>query len=235
MKIIFDFSPNCSKKTRDKKKIKFVIIHYTGMQSEIESIKRLKNPNSRVSCHYLINRKGYVTQMVEDKRIAWHAGKSKWKNFVNLNENSIGIELVNKGHSFGYQNFTNFQVNSLIRLCKILKKKYRIKNDYFLGHSDIAPLRKIDPGEKFPWKKLSQQNIGKWYKKKDIVINLDKSKSENIFFKNLKKLGYRYFDSKKQNIKNKKIIRSFQQHYLPQNVTGKVDKKTLKISQLLTH
>ena len=205
------------------------------MQSEIESIKRLKNPNSRVSCHYLINRKGYVTQMVEDKRIAWHAGKSKWKNFVNLNENSIGIELVNKGHSFGYQNFTNFQVNSLIRLCKILKKKYRIKNDYFLGHSDIAPLRKIDPGEKFPWKKLSQQNIGKWYKKKDIVINLDKSKSENIFFKNLKKLGYRYFDSKKQNIKNKKIIRSFQQHYLPQNVTGKVDKKTLKISQLLTH
>ena len=89
------------------------------MQSEIESIKRLKNPKFKVSCHYFINRKGKIIQMVSDKNIAWHAGKSKWKKFINLNKNSIGIELVNKGHKFGYQNFSNKQINSLINYVKI--------------------------------------------------------------------------------------------------------------------
>ena len=121
MKIIFDFSL-IFKKTRRKRDIKFVIIHYTGMQSEIESIKRLKNPRKKVSCHYLINRAGLVTQMVKENNVAWHAGKSKWKNFVNLNNNSIGIELVNKGHKFGYQSFSKKQILSLIKLCKNLKK-----------------------------------------------------------------------------------------------------------------
>ena len=88
------------------------------------------------------------------------------KNLKILNKNSIGIELVNKGHQFGYQNFSKKQIKSLILLCKNLKKKYSIKKENFLGHSDIAPLRKIDPGEKFPWKKLSNHNFGKWYKKK---------------------------------------------------------------------
>ena len=131
------------------------------MQSEIESIKRLKDLKHKVSCHYLINRKGQIIQMVQDMNIAWHAGKSKWKKFKNLNNNSIGIELVNKGHTYGYQNFSNEQINSLIKLSKKLKKKYNIKKENFLGHSDIAPLRKIDPGEKFPWKKLSTHNLGK--------------------------------------------------------------------------
>ena len=92
------------------------------MQSEIESINRLKNIKSKVSCHYLINRKGLIVQMIKDNHAAWHAGKSKWRNFKNLNENSIGIELVNKGHEFGYQNFSNIQITSLINLCKDLKK-----------------------------------------------------------------------------------------------------------------
>ena len=92
------------------------------MQSEIESIKRLKDPRYKVSCHYLINRKGVVTQMVNDRNVAWHAGKSQWKNFINLNNYSLGIELVNKGHQFGYQNFNIKQIYSLIRLCKFLKK-----------------------------------------------------------------------------------------------------------------
>ena len=126
------------------------------MQSEIESINRLINKNSKVSCHYLINRKGTIMQMVKENKIAWHAGVSKWKNIKNLNKNSIGIELVNKGHFFGYENYSNLQINSLIKLCSKLKKKYKIHKENFLGHSDIAPYRKIDPGEKFPWKKLSQ-------------------------------------------------------------------------------
>ena len=115
MKLKISHSPNFSRKIRLKSSIKFVIIHYTGMQSEIESISRLKNTKYKVSCHYLINRKGLVTQMVKDNRVAWHAGKSKWKSYINLNNNSIGIELVNKGHELGYQNFSKIQIISLIK------------------------------------------------------------------------------------------------------------------------
>mgnify|MGYP001467668508 FL=1 len=116
MKTTINFSPNFSFKKREKRQVKFVIIHYTGMQSEIESINRLKNPKYKVSCHYLISRKGEVVQMVKEKNIAWHAGKSKWKQFKNLNNYSIGIELVNKGHQFGYQNFSNQKNTSHIKL-----------------------------------------------------------------------------------------------------------------------
>jgi len=233
MKIISNFSPNFSDKLRTKGQIKFIIIHYTGMQSEIESIKRLKNPKSKVSCHYLINRKGEIIQMVMDKKIAWHAGKSKWKKFKNLNNNSIGIELVNKGHKFGYQNFSKKQIRNLIFICKKLKKTYSIKKENFLGHSDIAPLRKIDPGEKFPWKLLSSYNLGRWYKDCNQDFKCKQKKVRITFFKNLKKLGYRYLNLYKKHKNEKKIIRAFQQHYLPGKVTAKIDQKTLKISHLL--
>ena len=205
------------------------------MQSEIESIKRLKNPKFKVSCHYLINRNGKIFQMVKEKNIAWHAGKSKWKKFNKINENSIGIELVNKGHQFGYQNFSKFQIKSLIWLCKKLKKKYNIKSENFLGHSDIAPLRKIDPGEKFPWKNLSNHKIGKWYKVKKFKTDINLKARKKIFFKNLKKIGYGYFSLSKRSIKDMKIIKAFQRRYLPENVNGILDKKTFKISHFLTN
>ena len=236
MKIKRNPSPNYSDKTRQKKRVKFVIIHYTGMQSEIVSIKRLKNSKAKVSCHYLINRKGEITQMVKENKVAWHAGKSKWKNFNNLNDSSIGIELVNKGHEFGYQNFSKNQITSLISLCKFLKKKYMIKKENFLGHSDIAPLRKLDPGEKFPWKKLSKFKLGRWYRddKKKLKLT-NKEGIKNLFFKNLFKIGYRYFHVLKRRKKDKLIIKSFQQHYLANKVSGKIDKKTFKISQFLAN
>ncbi len=230
-----NFSPNFSKKKRDKKDIKYVIIHYTGMQSEIESIKRLKNPKSKVSCHYLINRKGTIIQMVNDNKKAWHAGKSKWQKLTNLNSSSIGIELVNRGHRLGYEKFTKNQIKNLILLCSNLKKKYKIKNENFLGHSDIAPNRKIDPGENFPWKKLSKYKIGKWYHEGKLNIKYNSKRKEIIFFKNLKKIGYRYFSVYKRRNLDKKIVKTFQQHYLPNNVTGKIDKKTFKICHFLAH
>ena len=205
------------------------------MQSEIESIKRLKNPKSKVSCHYLINRKGKIVKMVDDKNVAWHAGKSKWKKLIDLNKNSIGIELVNKGHQFGYQNFSKPQIKSLIWLCKKLKRKYSIKTENFLGHSDIAPLRKSDPGEKFPWKILSNHKLGKWYKIQNLNIDINSKEIKNLFFKNLNKIGYRYFSINKRSIKDKKVINCFQQHYLPNNVTGRIDQKTFKISLFLTN
>ena len=223
MKIKFEFSPNFSRKIRSR------------MQSEIASIKRLKNPNSKVSCHYLINRNGLIIQMVKDKNIAWHAGKSKWKSFRNLNNKSIGIELVNKGHKFGYQNFSSKQIKSLVELCKKLKKRYLIKKENFLGHSDIAPLRKSDPGEKFPWKKLSFYKLGIWHKEKKQSSKEQLKIDKTTFFKNLHKLGYRYFNIRSRKSKDEKIIKSFQQHFLPENVNGKIDKKTFKICHFLTH
>ena len=231
MKIKLLNSPNYSRNSRPKKSIKFIIIHYTGMQSEIESINRLIDKNSKVSCHYLINRKGTITRMVKENKIAWHAGVSKWKNIKNLNKNSIGIELINKGHFFGYENYSNLQINSLIKLCSKLKKKYKIHKENFLGHSDIAPYRKIDPGEKFPWKKLSNYKLGKWYNlKKDEILSDDKKK---LFFKNLYKIGYRYFKVNKRVKSDKLIIKAFQRRYNPKKITGYIDLKTLKISQFL--
>ncbi len=236
MDILLELSPNFSPKARPNKNVKFIIIHYTGMQSEIESLKRLKNYKYKVSCHYFISRNGKVIKMVDDNKEAWHAGKSKWKNFVNLNKFSIGIELVNKGHRFGYENFPNAQIKSLIKLCKKLKKKYKILDNNFLGHSDIAPLRKIDPGEKFPWKKLSKFKFGKWYKK--IKLNekfVEPEMKKKLFFKNLYKVGYRYFNINRRSKNDPKIIKAFQSKYLPNKVTGKVDKKTYEISHFLAN
>ena len=177
MKIVENLTQNYSRKTR---KIKYVIIHYTGMQSEIESIKRLKDPKSKVSAHYLISVSGKVIQLVKDNDVAWHAGKSRWKNFLNLNKSSIGIELENKGHKFGYEKFTNLQINHLINLCIKLKKKYKIKSSNILGHSDIAPLRKIDPGEKFPWKLLSKKKIGIWHKVNLNILKSSRGKKSDL-------------------------------------------------------
>ena len=229
-------SPNYSKKSRNIKQIKLIVIHYTGMQSKIVSIKRLINPRQKVSCHYLIDRKSEIFKMVDENKIAWHAGKSKWKNFTNLNKNSIGIELVNKGHNFGYEKFSNAQINQLIKLCLYLKKKYKIKSSNIVGHSDIAPLRKKDPGEKFPWKKLNKKKIGIWYKILNFKSrNIGLKNMEKIFFTNLFKIGYRYFSKNKRRKKDLLIIKAFQRRFLPNKVTGKIDQKTLKISHFLAN
>ena len=224
------YSPNFSNKVRSNKKITSIIIHYTGMQSERESLKRLVSLKSKVSCHYLISRSGKIFRIVKDHHIAWHAGKSMWGKYKNLNKNSIGIELVNKGHKYGYQSFTKIQIKKLIYLCKSLKRKYRIKNKLILGHSDIAPLRKIDPGEKFPWHYLSSKKIG-FYPTKKKERNMSKKK-QNIreFFKNLQNIGYRYLKNKFK----KKIIKNFQRRYRQNRVDGVLDSETLKISEILS-
>ena len=123
MKIKILNSPNHSTKIRTKKKIKFIVFHYTGMQSERVATQRLTSKKSKVSSHYLINRGGVITKMVDEKNIAWHAGKSRWKNLTNLNNQSIGIELVNKGHQSGYENFSKKQILKQVLLSKTLIKK----------------------------------------------------------------------------------------------------------------
>ena len=229
MEISKYYSPNHDNKARSSKSITLIIIHYTGMQSERESIRRLINPRFKVSCHYLVNRKGKIFNLVKDQNIAWHAGKSMWKKYKNLNKNSIGIELVNRGHKYGYQNFTKKQISALVKLCKKLKKKYKIKNKFILGHSDIAPLRKIDPGEKFPWGYLSSKGVGVYLGK--IRQNKKHEKTDNFkgFFKNLYRIGYRYLNSKFR----KKIIKNFQRRYRQKKVDGILDSETLQISEIL--
>jgi len=236
MKINIIISPNFSKKKRIKKKIKFIIIHYTGMQSERECIERLTSNKSQVSAHYLISKSGNVIKIVDEANTAWHAGKSKWKNFINLNEQSIGIELVNKGHQFGYESFSKKQISQLILLCKTLIRKYKIKKKNILGHSDIAPLRKKDPGEKFPWHFLSKKKIGYWHNmnKKNINNrNLSKNDLRKSFFNNLYKIGYRYFDKKKSSKNDIKVIKSFQRRFRQNKVNGLIDQESLQISYYL--
>ena len=230
MEITKYYSPNYAEKVRSGKSITMIIIHYTGMQSERESLKRLTSPRSKVSCHYLIRRNGEIFSLVNDRNIAWHAGKSKWGKYNNLNKNSIGIELVNKGHKFGYQAFTKTQILNLVKLCKKLKKKYKIKKQFILGHSDIAPLRKIDPGEKFPWDYLSSKGIGIYPKKiRENEKKNEKSKNLRIFFRNLQIIGYRYLNLKFR----RKIIKNFQRKYRQEKVDGILDLETYKISQIL--
>tara|TARA_B100001123_G_C14962111_1_gene888094 strand:+ start:22 stop:732 length:711 start_codon:yes stop_codon:yes gene_type:complete len=229
MRITKYYSPNFDFKERSSRSITAIIIHYTGMQSERESLKRLTNPNKKVSCHYLINRKGKIFRLVKDKSIAWHAGNSMWGRYKNLNKNSIGIELVNKGHKYGYQAFTKIQIKKLVNLCKKLKRKYKIKNRLILGHSDIAPLRKIDPGEKFPWDYLSSKGVGIYPANVKKIKLFERNKDVGVFFKNLSKIGYRYLSRKFQ----RRIVKNFQRRFRQKKVDGVLDLETLKISQIL--
>jgi len=237
MKIKEIYSPNFNKKKRTKKSIKFIIIHYTGMQSERESIKRLCDVRSKVSSHYLINKKGIIYRLINDQDIAWHAGKSYWKKYKNLNKNSIGIELVNKGHKFGYEKFSNKQISSLLKLCKVLILKYKIKRRNIIGHSDIAPLRKIDPGEKFPWEYLAKNRIGIWHNHKSIFlkkirkVNVSKKADFINFLNNLSKIGY--YSKYKKKFFLFKLIKAFQRHFRKELINGFLDKECLVISENL--
>ena len=238
MKKIFNFSPNFNLKKRKKKQIKFLIFHYTGMKKEKDSINRLTSIKSKVSSHYLIKRNGDIIIIVPDLFIAWHAGQSNWKSLKNLNKNSIGIEISNPGHQYNYKKFSQKQIKSLLYLSKYLIRKYKISSNNILGHSDIAPTRKKDPGEKFPWEFLSKYKIGIWHSltKKKLKINRFKKvnfKIEKTFYKNIKKIGYKFFKSK--NLNQKKIstllIKSFQRRFRQELINGKIDKECYLISE----
>ena len=240
LKTILSYSPNFNSNKRTYKKIKFIIFHYTGMKKESDAIDRLTNIQSEVSSHYLIKKNGSIIVLVPDLYIAWHAGKSSWKNYVSLNQNSIGIEITNPGHEFGYKKFPKEQISSLLKLSKFLIKKYKINSKNILGHSDIAPQRKKDPGEKFPWEYLSKNKIGIWHtlNKQDLIKNrkLKISKiEENIFFRNLFKIGYskKYLKNRGKNKYLKELAKTFQRRFRQELVDGKIDQECLIISKNL--
>ena len=231
-----NYSYNFSLPKRLKKEIKFIIIHYTGMKSEINALRRLTDHRSKVSAHYFIKNNGSIITLIPELYEAWHAGKSSWKSFKSLNKYSIGIEVNNPGHNNSYKNFTLKQILIVEKILKYLIKKYKIRLHNVLGHSDIAPSRKKDPGEKFPWSLLAKKKLCIWHN-----LNLDKIKfyrkiklnslEEKIFFKNLSKIGY----SKTKGINSKKmkiyLIKAFQRRFRQDLINGKVDKECYLISK----
>ena len=145
-----------------------IVLHYTGMRSTEEALARLCDDSrearerGRVSAHYLIDEDGKIFVLVDERDRAWHAGKSYWRGRTNLNDTSIGIELSNPGHEFGYHAFPRAQLDSLIEVCQTVFKRHPIKKHLVLGHSDVAPGRKMDPGEKFNWRLLARNGVGLW-------------------------------------------------------------------------
>ena len=232
-KMSINYSPNFDRKKRSISMVKYLIFHYTGMRSENAAIKRLTNKNSKVSCHYFIKNNGEIIKMVPDLYISWHAGISSWKKDKSLNSNSIGIEISNPGHYYKYKNFSQKQITSIIKLSKNLKKKYKIKKENILGHSDIAPLRKKDPGEKFPWKLLNKKKICLWHNlsekncKKLRGIKLNDSTN---FFKLLFKFGYKSTNDDNEKIR---IYKNFQRRFRPQLISSIVDQECYAIIKSL--
>ena len=235
-----NYSPNFETTKRKLNQIKFIIFHYTGMKKESESIKRLTDIKSKVSCHYLIKNNGEIVTMVPDLYIAWHAGVSSWRNYKSLNINSIGIEISNPGHQFNYKKFSKKQISSILSLSKFLIKKYKIKPKNILGHSDIAPYRKKDPGEKFPWKYLAKNKISFWHslsndllkKNRYLKINIVKKK---LFLRNLHEIGYSINFSKNFNKIHhvRLIVKAFQRRFRQDLINGQIDKECLIISNNL--
>ena len=236
-----NYSPNFNLKKRNSKQIKFIIFHYTGMKKESEAIKRLTNTESEVSSHYLIKNNGEIVVLVPNLYVAWHAGVSSWRNYKSLNKNSIGIEISNPGHNSNYKKFSKKQIQSILKLSKFLIKKYKINHKNILGHSDISPDRKKDPGEKFPWKYLYKFGVGKWHSLSGKNLNKNRMKEidlldEKKFYFNLLKIGY----STKRPKKIKKIkflnllICAFQRRFRQELINGKIDQECLLISTNLT-
>ena len=233
-----NYSINFNLPKRSKKKIIFIIIHYTGMKNEIMAIKKLCDYRSNVSSHYFIKNKGEILNLVPDLYEAWHAGKSSWKHYKFLNKFSIGIEISNPGHEHGYKKFNSSQVSSLIKLLKYLQKKYGIKRQNILGHSDVAPERKKDPGEKFPWRKLANKNLCIWHnlsnhkikKKRNLKVSLFEKK---MFFRNLKKIGYSNYEIIKNKSCGTNVVKAFQRKFRQNLINGKIDQECLLISKNL--
>ena len=235
-KISTNYSPNFNPIKRSKKKIKFIIIHYTGMKYESSALNRLCDIKTKVSAHYFIKKNGSILNLVPPIYEAWHAGKSSWKDLKSLNKYSIGVEIQNSGHDNKYENFTQKQIISTKKLLKYLINKFNVKSKNILGHSDIAPNRKKDPGEKFPWKELAKSKLSQWHNlsenklkpKRLILLNLVE---ENNFMTNLRKIGYLKTSQQNNNIKKRNIIKAFQRRFRQNLINGISDQECLIISK----
>ncbi|HPD82948.1 MAG: N-acetylmuramoyl-L-alanine amidase [Alphaproteobacteria bacterium] len=202
MNIIQKPSPNFDDRAGQKPSI--ILLHYTGMKTAEDALARLTSEDSKVSSHYTVDEDGTIYNHVSESKRAWHAGQSYWRGERNINAISIGIEVVNPGHEFGYRKFPVVQIQAVQTLCKDIIKRHEI-NDV-LAHSDVAPDRKQDPGELFPWKELAQNGVGEWPEPSD--EDMVKGAGLNVP-RALQDMGYEAFN--KDN-----ILIAFQRHYVPE-------------------
>lgn len=149
-------SPNFDDRGRP---VDMIILHYTGMRSGAEALERLRDPAAKVSAHYMVEENGDIYRLVDEAKRAWHAGVSSWKGEGDVNARSVGVEIVNPGHEFGYCDFPDAQIDALVALLKDIRTRFNVEPSFVLGHSDVAPRRKEDPGEKFPWDRLAAEGL----------------------------------------------------------------------------
>jgi N-acetylmuramoyl-L-alanine amidase len=207
-----------------------VVLHYTGMQTGPAALERLCDAEAKVSAHYMIEQDGRVFALVAEERRAWHAGVSFWKGERDINAVSIGIELVNRGHEWGYEPFPDDQIEALIGLLDAIRGRWDIPDGRILGHSDVAPERKIDPGELFPWKRLAADGHGLWLEpaaSPGAPLDIgDEGTGVFALQAGLTRMGYDSAPSGKYDEHTKMIVRAFQRHWRPEGVDGVADGET---------
>ena len=216
--------------------IDILVLHYTGMQSGAAALERLCDPESSVSSHYLIEEDGRIFQLVDEDKRAWHAGLGIWQGCQDVNSHSIGIEIVNPGHEYGYRPFPEIQIQSVIDLTQDILARHDIPASRIIAHSDMAPDRKEDPGELFPWQQLAENGIGLWpecHGVAEISSGISGTAvSPDEFHRLLEAVGYGPADSDED--KAKRTI-AFQRHWRQNDISGNVDGECLAIAKVLAN
>jgi N-acetylmuramoyl-L-alanine amidase len=211
-----------------------LLLHYTGMQSAEAAVARLRDPEARVSAHYVVDEDGTVLRLVPEERRAWHAGKSWWRGETDINAISIGIEIVNPGHEFGYRDFSEAQIASVIVLIDEIRARWSIEDARILAHSDVAPARKQDPGERFPWKRLAAHRQGLWFEPAPERIAAlgspltigDRGLGVHVLQAGLHRLGYEPLPDGQYTEETRITVEAFQRHWRPSKVDGIADGET---------
>jgi N-acetylmuramoyl-L-alanine amidase len=218
------FSPNHN--ARPFTPVSLIVLHYTGMKSSAEALEWLCNAESEVSAHYFVEENGDIYELVEEDRRAWHAGVSSWGGSHNINDISIGIELANLGHEHGYEPFPPAQIAATINLCQDIMRRHELRPASVIGHSDVAPTRKSDPGELFPWELCAKYGVGLWH---DVAPfqQIEVCEIEAADLKKLQAFGYHVETENQTQIQA--CITAFQRHFRPHNLSGKWDNECNEI------
>jgi len=226
-------SPNCDER-KDGRPPDMILLHYTGMQTGEAALERLTTAASKVSAHYVVFEDGRIVQCVPETLRAWHAGVSSWAGETDINSRSIGIEIVNPGHEFGYCDFPLRQTAAVISLCKsIITRRGPLSAERILAHSDVAPARKQDPGEKFPWELLSESGIGHWVRAAPLDLDGvtlkpgDKSEQVTRLQRTLASYGYGIQETGTYDEATRDVVTAFQRHFRPARLDGIADPSTL--------
>jgi N-acetylmuramoyl-L-alanine amidase len=209
-----------------------LLLHYTGMASTAVAIERLCDASAKVSSHYVVDERGDILQLVPEARRAWHAGLSSWEGADDINSRSIGIEIGNPGHSYGYPDFPEAQIAAVIALCRDIVARHLIRPGRVLAHSDVAPQRKLDPGEKFPWKRLHRAGVGAWVAPPPIRPETglgpgDTGPEVADLQAALKRYGYGIEATGAYDDLTEAVVTAFQRHFRPDRVDGRADESTV--------